>query len=90
MTNSSSRILSDIILQSNGKFVTVDFIKKDGSLRTLTGRLGVTKHLRGGVSTLNPEQYITIYDTQKAAYRSINRDTIKSIRASGVVASVVG
>ena len=33
------------ILNSNGKIFTVTFIKKDGSIRELNGRLGVIKHL---------------------------------------------
>jgi hypothetical protein len=52
-------MLDELILQSAGRFVTVVFEKKDGTLRTLTGRLGVTKHLKGGTSTLNPDAYIT-------------------------------
>ena len=75
--------LADIITGSGGKFVSVTFTKKDGSIRQLTGRLGVTKHLKGGVSTLNPEQYITLYDVVNKGYRAINRATIKSVKANG-------
>jgi hypothetical protein len=76
--------LSDLIMNSGGKFVTVTFIKKDGTERVLNGRLGVTKHLKGGVSTLNPDQYITIFDIQKGGYRAINRETIKSVTIEGL------
>lgn len=82
----ASRVLAEIIEKSNGKFVSVEFYKKDGSLRTLTGRLGVTKHLRGGVKTVSEDQYITIYDTVNKGYRSINKDTIVAVRSSGVEA----
>ena len=75
--------LADIITSSSGKFITVTFTKKDGSLRVLTGRLGVTKHLKGGVSTLNPDQYITLYDVVNKGYRAINRATIQSVKANG-------
>jgi hypothetical protein len=76
-------MLANIIEASNGKIVSVTFIKKDGSLRTLVGRLGVTKHLKGGESKLDPTKYITIYDTQNAGYRAINRETIQSVRFAG-------
>lgn len=76
--------LDFFVLNSEGRFVTVEFIKKDGTLRKLTGRLGVKKHLKGGKSTLNPEQYITIYDVQNAGYRAINRATIKALTIEGV------
>ena len=72
-------MLDELILQSAGRFVTVVFEKKDGTLRTLTGRLGVTKHLKGGTSTLNPDAYITLYDVVKKGYRAVNRDTIRSV-----------
>ena len=50
--NSMSK-LTDLIEQSNGKFISVTFIKKDGSERVLVGRLGVTSRLKGGTSTLD-------------------------------------
>jgi hypothetical protein len=75
--------ITDLIEQSNGKFISVTFIKKDGSERVLVGRLGVTKHLKGGTSTLDPAQYITIFDIQNDGYRAINRDTIRSLRIDG-------
>ena len=74
-----SRTLAGYVEHSGGKFVTVTFIKKDGTLRKLTGRMGVTKHLRGGQSTLSPDKYVTIFDVQANGYRAINRDTIQSI-----------
>ena len=75
--------LTDLIEQSNGKFISVTFIKKDGSERVLVGRLGVTSRLKGGKSTLDPNQYITIFDVQNDGYRAINRDTIRSLRIDG-------
>lgn len=41
--------LKDLLHKQVGRFVGVDFIKKDGSARKLNGRLGVVvKHLKGG------------------------------------------
>lgn len=77
--------LDFIILNSEGRFISVVFVKKDGTLRKLTGRLGVTKHLKGGQSTLNPEQYITIYDVENKGYRAINRATITELHIDGLV-----
>ena len=50
--------IADFIAQSKGKFITVSFIKKDGTARTLNGRIGVTKHLKGGTSTINHAKYL--------------------------------
>lgn len=76
--------IDKLIEQSNGRFITVRFIKKDGTIRTMTCRLGVTKHLKGGQSTLDADKYITVYDVQKEGYRAINRDTILSVTLDGV------
>ena len=70
----------DRILSSNGKIFSVEFIKKDGTKRLMNCRLGVTKHLKGGSSTLDPEKYITVYDLQSAGYRAINVDTIITLK----------
>lgn len=75
--------LQQIIETSNGKFVSVQFVKKDGSIRVLVGRLGVKKHLKGGESTLDADKYITIFDVQNNGYRAINRETILSVKFEG-------
>jgi hypothetical protein len=77
--------LDFLLLNSDGRFVSVLFVKKDGTLRKLTGRLGVTKHLKGGQSTLNPDQYVTIYDVENKGYRAVNRNTIQELHIDGLV-----
>ena len=38
----------DIIFDIDQEFFTVEFIKKDNSLRKMNGSKGVKKHLKGG------------------------------------------
>lgn len=76
--------IADFIAKSKGKFITVLFVKKDGTIRTLNGRTGVTKHLKGGTSTVDYSKYLVVYDTVNAGYRSINRDTIVSVTCEGL------
>jgi hypothetical protein len=78
-----SKELASIVASSNGRFVSVVFIKKDGTHRAMLCRLGVTKHLKGGESKLDADQYLTVFDVQKEAYRAINRDTIVSVKLAG-------
>jgi hypothetical protein len=78
-----SKELASIVAASNGRFVSVTFIKKDGTERSMLCRLGVTKHLKGGESKLNADQYLTVFDVQKEAYRAINKDTILSVKLAG-------
>jgi len=75
--------LSNIVTNSNGRFVSVRFTKKDGSVRAMVCRLGVTKHLKGGQSTLDPLKYLIVFDVQKREYRAINKETILSVTYGG-------
>lgn len=76
--------ISDLLRSQNGRFVSVTFYKKDGSKRVLNGRLNVQKHLRGGTSTTSHiPNLVTVWDRQKLAYRSINLETVESVKASG-------
>jgi len=77
-------MLDELLLASAGRFVSVTFRKRDGSLRVMNGRLGVKRYLKGGVSTLNPDTYITLYDTASKGYRAVNRATIQSVTLGGV------
>lgn len=83
-----SQAFASLLQQSNGKFVTLSFIKQDGTARTMNCRMGVTKALKGGTCTVNLDQYVVVYDMQKQAYRSINKDTIVSISIAGERAGV--
>ena len=73
---------------SQVKIVGVTFIKKDGSERTLVGRIQKryaptgTDPL-GGKKARRARGLFTIYDMQKGAFRMINMDTVLGIRAGG-------
>lgn len=66
---------------------SVDFTKKDGSARTMTCRLGVKSHLRGGELPFCPVEkgVLPVFDMQKGEYRMINLSTVTEIRANGQV-----
>jgi hypothetical protein len=89
------KVIASIIKSQNGKAVTVTFTRrtddkktgaKAGDLRTLNGRLGVTKHLKGGSLAYNPKDYklLTIFDLQKQGYRSIPLDAVNEVVAAGI------
>ena len=76
--------LYNAIYDSNGRFLTVEFMKKDGSLRKINGRLGVKKYLRGGNTTLDNNKFIIIYDLKSKGYRAINKNSILSVFTTGL------
>lgn len=66
------------ILATNGRFFSVSFIKKDGTERKMTARLGVKKDIKGVGLKFNPTErnLIVVFDIHKKAYRMINLSTI--------------
>jgi len=70
------------ILATNGKFFSVSFIKKDGSERKMTARLGVKKDIKGVGLKFNPSErnLIVVFDIHKKAYRMINLSTILTFK----------
>jgi hypothetical protein len=83
----SDTLLASLIENSQGRFCTCTFVKKDGTIRTLNGRIGVksARVTEGTVrKTAKQEQYITMYDIQKRAYRSVNRASITALNIDGV------
>lgn len=72
------------------KFFTVEFIKKDGTIRQMNARLGVTKHLQGGELKYSPNDlgYVTVYDVKTKGYRTINLNTLTSLKVNGITYNV--
>jgi hypothetical protein len=70
---------------SDGKIFTVEFIKKDGTVRKMNARLGVKKHLKGGSLAFDPSErnLLPVFDMQKEGYRMINASTILTIKIGG-------
>ena len=60
---------------TRGRFFSVTFRKKDGSLRTLNGQTG--KIIDGKI---RKNKYLVVTDVQNSAYRMVNLSTIKSFK----------
>ena len=73
--------LDQVIENSNGRMLTVVFIKADGTERVLNGRVGVSKYVKGTGKVVN-DKYLTIYDVKNKGYRSVNKETIIEVRAN--------
>lgn len=75
----------NLIKSTKGKFFTVWFVKKDGTLREMNARLAVKAYLKGGELPYNAEEkgLIPCYDVKLQGYRMINWTTIKKLRIGG-------
>ena len=67
-----------------GKFFSATFIKKNGEKRTIHCRLGVKKYTNGKGLTYNIHSYnyLTVWDLQKKAYRTLNVNTLLTVNAN--------
>ena len=84
--------LNGLIGSTNGLIFTVTFIKKDGSVRVMNCRKGVTYCLKGGVNKVVKESnsYVTAFDMVAKEYRTINLATVTTMKFKGVTYSVTG
>lgn len=74
--------IEHIIAGFKGRIFTVTFTKKDGTIRVMNCRMGVTKYLKGGKRTTDPDKYLIVFDMQNNAYRAVNKETILSIKGA--------
>lgn len=88
MSNAIVNAVKTLLQSSGGKFITVTFKKKDGTMRTINGRSGVTKHLVGGFKKYDEEHlranFFTIYENGNG-YRSVNYSTVTEVKMEGRV-----
>jgi len=83
--------LRDFLKNTNGRFFTAVFIKKDGSVRKMNARIGVKRHLKGGENTVEAADrpYLTVYDVQNGGYRTLNLHTTEEVHYGNEVVKVV-
>ncbi len=77
--------------ETAGRILSVYFEKKDGSMREMICRRGVTKHLRGGELPYNPKprMLVPVWDFGAKDYRIVNVATLVSFNIGGETFVVV-
>lgn len=83
-------MIKQFINEASNKFMTVTFMKKDKTVRTINGRLNVKKYLRGGKATVDTDKFLVLYSIADQGYRAVNKDSILSIAVDGVVIQARG
>jgi len=81
-----------LIKSTNGTIFAVTFVKKDGTVRDMNCRLGVTKHLKGGEQAFDPNKeydLLTVFDLQKKGYRMISLETLQKVTVNGQTFAVI-
>jgi len=85
MTTISKEQAKSLIENNNSEIFKVTFVKKDGTIRDMVCRRGVTSHLKGGVLKYDPKAlgYVVVFDMAKEDYRMINLNTLISVNMGG-------
>lgn len=80
----SQETLARKIKSAGNRFFTVEFLKKDGTIRRMNCRTGVKKHLTGN-GTPRPQKpgLVTVYDVQAKGYRSFYIGKLISLTIGG-------
>lgn len=75
----------DLIRDSKGKIFTAEFYKKNGDLRKIKARLGVSKGVKGVGLKYNPKAfgYLSVFDMELGDYRTLNLNTLKTLNING-------
>lgn len=79
--NTNVNAIRNFLNTLNGRFFTVSFIKKDGNIRRLNGRLNVKKYLVGGHRLNQNDNHLIVYDVQNKGYRTVNLETVLTVHA---------
>jgi len=82
---------SDVIkIVGDGRIFSATFVKKDGTLRVMNCRRGVSKGVTGVGLAFNPseKQLLGVFDMHKDQHRFINLQTLQQIQAGGQVYEV--
>ena len=77
--------VKEVIAKAGGTIFSVEFTKKDGSVRKMVARKNVTSYLKGGQNNVvRPDRpYITVFDMKKKAYRTVNLRTLRRCKIKG-------
>ena len=72
--------------ETDGRIFYAEFIKKDGTLRRMTARVGVSKGVNGKGMKYDPVKrgLVPVYDMDKDAWRMINTGTLCRLHTGGM------
>ena len=79
----SSDEMVKMVKSTKGKWFSCTFIKKDGSMRVMNGRIGCHKGVKGIGRKFQKENLVTVFDAQAKEYRMINVDTMLTFNCGG-------
>jgi len=78
----------ELIQSTNGRIFNATFVKKDNTIRSLTGRLKVTQYLKKDAKKqpFKPSDYglQCVYDMKAKGYRMLNINTLTNLTINNI------
>lgn len=86
MKTNVPELWKELIQSTNGKVFSITFVKKNGEVRRMTARTGVSKYVNGRGLPYNPAEYdlLPVFDFQKKDYRMVNLATIQGFKCGKI------
>ncbi len=85
-TSEFARQVKALLKSNHGKFFTVTFKKKDGTMRTLNCQHGHFKGHEGANTVAHKEKYLTVHTAE--GFKNVNCETIMEVKMGGKVLKI--
>ena len=80
--------LDNLIAQTKGKFFSITFVKKDGSVRVINGKDKYQRLLKGGVNNVAVAGYVPFVNRNTETWASAHKDAVVTFRCGKLVKQV--
>lgn len=79
------QMIKTLIDSTKGKFFVINFVKSNGEVRKMLTRTGISKGVKGTGLPNTKENILRAYDLSIGQWRSINLETVQSIKCGKVL-----
>lgn len=79
------QMMKNLIDSTKGRFFVVEFVKSNGELRKMLTRTGIKKGVLGTGLPNTKENILRVYDVSIGQWRSVNLETVQSIKCGKVL-----
>ena len=80
--------LDDLIAETKGKFFSITFVKKDGSVRVINGKDKYQRLLNGGVYKIKTAGYVPFVNRNTETWASAHKDAVVTFRCGKLVKEI--
>ena len=80
--------LDNLIAETKGKFFSITFVKKDGTVRVINGKDKYQRLLKGGVNNVAVAGYVPFVNRNTETWASAHKDAIVTFRCGSLVKEV--